>query len=199
MFHFYPLSILLPMKKRMFYTLAAVVMICLSNPAQAQYEKGDLLINPGISLLGYGYGYAYVGGYTGMPALTASVEYNVTNTIGVGGYVGYQSRSYKGVGRWTNLGIGARGIFHASEVLNDALNLSINAEKLDIYGGLSLGYKSINWSYENGYTSPYNYGGGVDFGLILGTRYMFSNNLGVYGELGRGAFGALTLGVTFKL
>ncbi len=187
------------MKKSFRYLIALVTLVVSSFSAQAQYEKGDFLINPGISLLGYGYGYGYYGGYTGFPALSVSVEYNVTDNIAVGGYGGFSTRNYKGVGRWTNLGIGARGVFHATEVLNDALSTSMDSEKWDIYGGLSLGYRSVSWSYDNGYTDPYNYGSGLDYGLFLGTRYMFNPNLGVYGELGRGAFGAITLGVTFKL
>jgi hypothetical protein len=193
------------MKKSFSYLFAFVLLFIGGFSAQAQYEKGDLLVNPGISFLGYGYGYGYYGGgYSGLPALSASVEYNITDNIAVGGYGGFVSRSYKYSGykdRWTNIGFGARGIFHATEVLNDALSTGIDSEKWDIYGGLSLGYELYTWSYDdnsiykgNAYSS-----GAFVLGGILGTRYMFSPNLGVYGELGRGAFGALTLGVTFKL
>ncbi len=192
------------MKRSFRYLFAFVMFTVCSFSAQAQYEKGDLLINPGISLLGYGYGYGFGGSYSGLPALSASIEYNVTDNIGVGGYGGFVSRSYKYAGfkdRWSNIGFGARGIFHASEVLNDALGANINSEKLDIYGGLSLGYELYTWSYDDNsiYRGSGASSGAFVLGGILGTRYMFSPNLGVYGELGRGAFGAITLGVTFKL
>ena len=198
------------MKKLLLSFIAVATFFSVSQTAQAQYEKGDLLINPGISLLGYGYGFgSYGSGYTGLPGLTASIEYNLTDNIAVGGYAGYLARSYRyDIGgnrytdRWTNLGFGARGIFHASEVLNDALGTNIDSEKWDIYGGLSLGYETWSWNYDNSFggSGRANYGNGrVFFGGVLGTRYMFSERFGVYGELGRGALGALTLGVTLKL
>lgn len=186
------------MKKKFVYLSTFLVVLICSFSAQAQYSKGDLLINPGISFGGY---YSdYVGSYTGIPGLSANVEYNVTDNIAVGGYLGFVSRTYKGPGYkygWTNIGFGARGVFHATEVLNDAFNGSMNSEKLDIYGGLSLGYETYTY---NGDYSTYNYStGGLVLGGILGCRYMFNPAIGVFGEVGRGAFGALTLGVTFKL
>lgn len=195
------------MKKSVFYSCVIVYLLLLSGAAQAQYAKGDVLINPGISLGGYGYGYGNVyGNYTGAPALSVNAEYNVTDQIGVGAYVGYQSRAYKVLGytnRWSAFGFGARGVFHASKVLNDALGSSINEEKLDIYGGLSLGYETYSWRYDDGFgVNRFGYNdsaGGLVLGGILGVRYMFSPNIGAFAELGRGAFGVFTLGATFKL
>lgn len=185
------------MKKLLFCAFAFSLLMGVS--ANAQFAKGDILINPGISFLGYGYGFGYAGGYSGLPALSASVEYSITDQIGVGGYVGYQSRKYSFSDiRWTSIGFGARGVYHASELLNDALNSDINAEKLDIYAGLSLGYQTYSWSSDIGNLSGLS-SGAVVFGGILGVRYMFKPGIGVYGELGRGAFGAITLGATFKL
>ena len=195
------------MKKQFLYAFVFAFTLLSGSAAQAQFAKGDILINPGVSFLGYGYGFGYAGGYSGLPALSASVEYSITDQIGVGGYVGYQSRTYKYSNnykdRWSSIGFGARGVYHASSVLNDALNFSINEEKLDIYAGLSLGYQTYSFKYDDSYSSGFprtTYSSGaVVFGGILGVRYMFSPNIGVYGELGRGAFGAITLGATFKL
>ena len=200
MFHL-TFTLIQVMKKLFTGAIALLALIFVSNPALAQYEKGDLLINPGISLLGYGYGY---GSYSGLPGLTASVEYSLTDMFAVGGYAGYMSRSYNFLGyksRWTNLGFGARGILHASSFLNALLNTNINAEKLDIYGGLILGFETYSWKDDDtfGLGQSRANSSAVVFGGVLGTRYMFSPRFGVYGELGRGAFGALTLGVTLKL
>ncbi len=194
------------MKKQFLCAFVFAFTLLSGSAAQAQFAKGDILINPGISFLGYSYGYSfYGGGYSGLPALSGSVEYSITDQIGVGGYVGYQSRTYKYSSykdRWSSIGFGARGVYHASPFLNDALNSSINEEKLDIYAGLSLGYQTTSWKYDDSFNgigrTAYN-SGTVVFGGILGVRYMFSPNIGVYGELGRGAFGAVTLGATFKL
>ncbi|MCU0352860.1 MAG: hypothetical protein MUD08_03835 [Cytophagales bacterium] len=198
------------MKKLFLSFLTVAVVTLTSQSVQAQYEKGDLLINPGVSLLGYGYGFGFYGSYTGLPGLTANVEYNVTDNIAVGPYAGFLSRSYRyDIGgtrytdRWTNIAFGVRGVFHASEVINDALGANINSEKLDIYGGLSLGYETWRWSYDDSFSGGLgrnDYGTGrIVLGGVLGGRYMFSQNFGAYAELGRGALGALTLGVTLKL
>lgn len=195
------------MKKSFLSAFALVCALFLSNTANAQFDKGTILINPGISFLGYSYGYSYYGGgYSGLPALSVSVEYSVTDNIGVGGYLGYQSRSYKYGGtyndRLTSIGFGVRGVYHASSFLNDALSANINAEKLDIYAGLSLGYQTSSWKYDDSFNGigRTTYSSGIPvFGGILGVRYMFKPSIGVYGELGRGAFGAITAGVTFKL
>jgi len=192
------------MKKPFLFSFALVCALFLGNAAKAQFDKGTILINPGVSFLGYGYGFGFGSYNVGLPALSASVEYSITDQIGVGGYVGYQSRSYTYLSsskiRWTSIGFGARGVYHASEILNDALNANINAEKLDIYAGLSLGYQTFSWNYgDTGISGLNNSTGGVIFGGILGVRYMFKPSIGVYGELGRGAFGAITAGVTFKL
>ncbi|MDJ1479438.1 hypothetical protein QNI16_03010 [Cytophagaceae bacterium YF14B1] len=187
------------MKKTFVYLSTFLVVLICSFSAQAQYAKGDLLINPGISFGGYYSG--YVGSYTGIPGLSANIEYNVTDNIAVGGYLGFATRNYaKSYGyKWTSFGFGGRGVFHATEVLNDAFNGSMNSEKLDIYGGLSLGYETFSYSGDNSsYWSGYSTGG-VVLGGILGCRYMFNPAIGVFGEVGRGAFGALTLGVSFKL
>src|ERR1700750_1435623 len=76
--------------------LLACVVCCLllSNPAKAQYEKGDLLVNAGISLGLLGYSYAGYGNASFALPLNASVEYSINDKLAVGPYLGYFSRSY---------------------------------------------------------------------------------------------------------
>ncbi len=175
--------------KNIFKSLCLVAMIFSASFAsgQARYDKGDLLLNAGIGL-----GYYYAGGVP----LLVSGEWAVNDVITVGPYFGYTSYSYNyGAGyrfKYTFLDIGARGSYHFSELFE------IRDEKVDIYGGLSLGVLVSSYSGEGfaGYSDPYS--GGVRVGLHIGARYFFTEKVAGYGELGYGV-APLALGVTFKL
>jgi hypothetical protein len=180
-----------------FYVLS---LVCTFYEVKAQYQKGDLLINPNISFIGYGYGYrgAYDNYSIGLPAIAASVEYNITEDIAVGPYLGFQTRSYRTgtfKDRLTNIGVGGRCVYHASKLLE------LNDEQIDVYGGASIGINIFNWSSKDRANDYFDnrVGSGLSAGVFVGGRYMFQPNLGVFAEFGRGSFGVLAVGVTLKL
>ncbi|MDO1445220.1 hypothetical protein Q0590_03105 [Rhodocytophaga aerolata] len=194
------------MKNKLSVLFALCLMIFFAQSAKAQYEKGDILINPGISIGGYGYyNYGLYSNSGGFLPLTINAEYSINDMFSVGGYAGYYSRTYKYSNdykdRWTALSIGARGTLHASGLLNDQLDLNINEEKLDIYASLLLGFETYSWKVDEkwGGSNYYNNGSRVFPGLTFGARYFFTPKFGGYLELGRNAFGYLNLGVSFKL
>ncbi len=167
---------------------------------KAQYQKGDVLINPGISFVGYNYGYraAYDNYSIGLPAITASLEYNITDDIAVGPYIGFQTRTYKSGNfrdRFTNIGFGGRAVYHASKLLE------LDDERIDLYGGADIGINVFSWSSKDRADNYFDnrVGTGFSAGLVIGGRYMFQPKLGAFAEFGRGSFGILTLGVTLKL
>jgi len=174
--------------KNIFKFLCVVVMIFSATMAsgQARYDKGDLLLNAGV-----GFGYYYAGGVT----LMLSGEWAVNDVITVGPYLGYTSYRYNVVGyryRYTFLDIGVKGSYHFSELFE------IRDEKVDVYGGLSLGYLISSYSGSGfaGYDDPY--GSVFRLGIHIGARYFFNEKVAGYGELGYG-IAPLSLGVTFKL
>lgn len=197
--------------KKTFAFLFTLAVACLSSfSARAQYAKGDITLNAGISLgvIGYGgYGY-YNGGTTGFLPLSASVEYSVNDKFAIGGYLGYYGRSYKydyGSGsyrdRWSITTFGVRGSYHATPLLNDLLDANMDEEKWDIYASLLLGYEVYSWKYGyegTGFNRNAASSGGVDFGTVIGARYFFNPKFGAFAELGRGSYGLITLGVTAK-
>ncbi len=135
------------MKNKFSILFAFCLMIFFAQSAKAQYQKGDILINPGLSLGVIGYNY-YGSGYSGFLPLTINAEYSINDKFSLGGYAGYYSRRYKSIDyRFTSLSFGARGTFHASGVLNEVLDLNINEEKLDLYGSLILGVYTSSWNY----------------------------------------------------
>ena len=120
------------MKKRVLLYLTGLLCF-FSYVASAQFNKGDKLLNLGIGVNSY---------YSGGIPLSSSFEVGVTDQISVGVGLDYLSHNYK-IGT-TNYGfsalyIGARGSYHFNELFK------LDVKELDIYGGLSLGYRSFSW------------------------------------------------------
>ena len=162
-------------------------LLLVGTQSFAQYQKGDKLLNAGIGLS------SYYGG--GLP-IGASFEVGITDEISVGAQIDFYTWGYNFGGykwRYTFVPVAVRGSYHVNELLN------LNNEKLDLYGGLALGYYISSFKDNSGYSGLYNnaYGNQVLFGVHLGGRYYFKPNLGAFAEVGYGV-SALKLGVTFK-
>lgn len=176
-----------------------IIFIGLSETS-AQYNKGDITANMGLSLGVIGYGYGYYSGASGFIPVVANAEYSINDIFAVGPYAGFYSRSYgNGDFKFTSVSFGGRGTFHASNFLNDKLSWKINSEKLDLYGTLHIGVETTSWKYRNDILSKY-YSNATSFifGPVVGARYMFTPQFGGFIELGRGAFGWMTFGVSGK-
>ena len=184
-------------------TLLAILLGSFTSGAYAQFEKGDLLVNAGISVGTWGYGYGLYGGSSGFLPLTANVEYSIDDKFAVGPYAGIYTRSYEYLAykdRFTAISFGGRGTLHASSLLNEHLDMGINESKLDIYATLIIGFEVLNWSYDDAYDGDPYYNNSVDFdfGPVLGVRYNFNPKIGAFFEAGRGSFGLGTLGVSAR-
>jgi hypothetical protein len=169
-------------------TIYVVGLICLlSYQANAQYAKGDNLLNVGIGVNSY---------YSGGIPFGASYEYGVTDAISVGAGLDYLSHSYKGSGYnygFSILYIGARGSYHFNELLN------LSVEELDLYGGANLGFRSFKWKDDfNNSTLGNSYGNGVYVGIHIGARYYFAPSIGAFLEVGAGGSSNAKLGVAFR-
>lgn len=183
--------------------LSVLIAMSLSGTLFAQgssYDKGDLLVNAGLSL-GY-YGYGFSGNRTGVTIpVTIWAEYGLTDQISVGPYVGFarwrydfQNDNYS----WRFLTLGGRGTFHLTELLNEWTDGDLNEEKLDLYGSILLGaeirsYNGPELFFEDETDVV------VRLGSVLGARYYLNQRLGLYIEGGRGTFGYLNFGVSVKL
>lgn len=172
------------MKKILSLAALGVVLLAFSitkSNAQA-YQNGRNYLNAGIGLGTYG------GGGLG---LNASLEHGFTDQISAGGIVAYSRYNYGfSDWRWNFIMFGARGSYHLTELLK------IDNDKLDLYAGLGLGYRTGSFT---GPTGSYvgNLGSGVFFMGHVGARYFFSENVGGFAEAGAGVSNLL-LGVTFK-
>ena len=177
------------MKKTCLLLFACVAFLFSSaSSAQAQSARPKYL-NAGIGLAAYTAG--------GIP-IGASLEVGIKENISVGAFVDYSRYGYNwGSYKWhyNFLYFGARGSYQLGQLLEE---LNIANDKLEPYAGLSLGIRSAFYT-DNDEVDDFNspYSGGVFLGLHAGSRYMFSDKIGAFAEVGYGV-SALRLGVTAK-
>jgi hypothetical protein len=161
-------------------------------------DNSKVLINAGI-------GFGFSGTYSmGIPPLSLSADFRlpIKVPITLGGIVGFSTWGWEsGSGAWlvdvtyTNIAFGLRGAYHFNFVKN-----------LDVYAGLTLGWVVQTASVE--YGSAYNVAGAVKpshdgvsfflYGFNIGGRYFFTNNIGVYLELGYSGLQIASIGLSLK-
>ncbi len=173
-----------------------------------EFNPGTLLLNPGI---GYGINYGYGG--TFFPSISVALDDGLKvnagpGTIGIGGIIGFKFGSYGFYSNYTNVNysnsysetvIAVRGTYHWTPP---------GAANVDLYAGIPIGirldhYTEYNPYYDSylGYYVPGETSGTVVYpfiGLFIGASYYFSNNVGVFAELGYDV-SAFTVGLNFKL
>lgn len=202
----------------------AFVFLCsatgIAGSANAQsFDVGTNAINAGIGLGGSRYSYisSYNNHYTVSPTLSASYERGVSELgpgiLGIGGFFARKSVKYEDANpasysgawaynyeqHWSNTVIGLRGSWHYNEWHG--------SDRFDLYGGIMLGYnigsyKDKSTRTRNGVTEPWDSGVNYKLSFVtwssyLGARYLFTDNVGAYLELGYGIT-YLNLGATFK-
>ena len=164
------------------FTVASCIFCMAQNGG---FAKGNKLLNIGIGVNSY---------YSGGIPFGASFEVGVSDNISFGGSVDYLSKKYYSW-KFTALYIGVRGSYHVNELLN------INNEKVDLYGGATLGYRSFKWKDsfdDDGYGLSGTYGNGIYLGAYVGGKYYFNNKIGAFVELGAIGSTNARLGIGFK-
>ena len=185
------------MKKILF--LAGLFMAAATASAQADLGKGNLQLNAGTGISGWGIP-VYVG-----------LDYGVTDEITVGGELSYrydtssyairanfgrfgEYRSDKITYRHHTFGVFTNGNYHFNRLLR-------LPRQLDLYAGASLGFffastsTSSNWDRE--YTGD-SYSG-FSAALQTGARYFFTDNFGVNLELSGGVLtSGAKAGITYR-
>ncbi len=187
--HINQLQIKVFMKKGKLFMSLLVAVFLVSAAANAQSVKGNNYLNAGIGLGTYGFS-----GTGGLP-ITASFEHGFSDKISAGVFFGTIQRKYADDWKYKYTVIGVRGSYHFNELLN------VSNEKLDVYGGVSLSRRGYTLKYEwsdGEHTEKEKVtAGDMVFGIHAAARYMFSNNIGGYAEVGYG-ISPLQLGLAFK-
>ena len=184
------------MKKFLF--LAGLFMAAATASAQADLGKGNLQLNAGTGISGWGIP-VYVG-----------LDYGVTDEITVGGELSYrydtssyairanfgrfgEYRSDKITYRHHTFGVFTNGNYHFNRLLR-------LPRQLDLYAGASLGFffGSVPSSEGNIKYTGDDYSG-FSAALQTGARYFFTDNFGVNLELSGGVLtSGLKAGITYK-
>ena len=195
-------------------TLLAM-FITLSIFANAQsFKKGQVDIN-----LGIGFGNTFIASpfTTSSTPVSIALEFGVSDALSIGGYFTSMKAEWQVSGTANCNSGNGNGNFAYTYIdkytwtyniagLRAAYHFTPQNDKLDAYGGLMLGNNFASSTFST-VTSPYcdkhevvftgkDYGGFVA-AAFLGARYRFTNNIGVYGELGYGVT-YLNLGLNLR-
>lgn len=194
--------------------LIILLAICVCYVAQAQssqtvqvesgdlaYNQGDKIAQLGVSFGSYGYGFGYLGSRGFTLPVTASIEFGFHEYLSAGPYIGFASWRYDYTStdyRFTTFAVGARGSFHYLPLINDALDLGLDESAWDFYVTLMLGIEAYSWNFDNDIPG-FNRANDTNFAFngVVGFRYKFNRNWGVYFEGGRGAIGYATIGASY--
>lgn len=175
--------------KKFFSVLILLVLVSTLSFGQT-YKKGVNNLNVGI-----GTGMAGIYGDADFPPISVGFQYGFHEKFSIGGIFGYSASTYGWTDwEWTYsyLVIGARGEYHFTDV---------EAENLDLYGGLTLAYNIVSVDEPAGYQTWWGYSAETSYllyGFHAGARYLFSPNIGIFGELGYG-LGYVTVGLNVRL
>jgi hypothetical protein len=178
-------------------------------------EKGDFLLNPYVTLGWYNYGYS-LDVVNIFPPVGVNFEIATSDYFSFGLEGDYGLRRYRDLYFTTGSyeydyvykALSFRGSFHYLDWLKDIIDENVfdfHQIDLDLYAGASTGIftTTIKESW-NDVSDGLNherktFSSQWQFGYILGARYYFSNNFGVFAEGGRNSLGWAKLGLTLKI
>lgn len=132
--------------------------------------------------------------YKGIGPIYAKFEHALSDKIGLGANFAYAGNEWSYKYSTTNANGDAVQYTETSKRSTWSLLARLNfhfgsSDKFDPYAGIGLGYRSSNWTFE---TSDPTGNSGVDFktlvplgmDLTIGARYYFTDNIGLYAEVG---------------
>ena len=179
-------NFLKPFSKYVVLLLCSLQTLALSAVSQssgtgAPFVKGSKSL--GLSA-GFGIGYNYISGYSGLPVLALTYDQGFfenagPGNIGIGAIVALKTAHYNYSGGhravWKNYFVGIRGTYHLT-ILADKNN------KFDPYAGVTLGVRI--YRYDDTYSSYANHSLYPVAGAFVGAKYNFARNIGAFAELG---------------
>ncbi len=188
------------MRTNIFFLFIFIVLMAF--PFNGSYARGSdfsnvKLISAGVSI---NYNYGYIGSRSMLiPPSVAYFEVGVHEFITIGPFAAYSRWSYPTRTRsFVNLGV--RGSFHLSPLINDLLDGSIDERKIDFYASMISGIELRQYgASDTESVSDFLNNTRFFLGPVAGVRYYFTDQLGVFSEVGRGALGAFTVGMSMRL
>ena len=174
----------------------------LYSPAESQASgdggdgaahKGMIILQPDLNVgshLGFGkWGKGYYGVGVFVPGFTFNVDFGVHDYVSVGPYIGFGGRN-----GFAHMAVGARGVFHWWQLMDDKVSGDLHSDKIDFYLPVHFGIAmSRHKSFDNVWRVGGNGGGG------LGFRYYFVKKFGMNVEWGWQEMSWLKFGLTVNL
>ncbi|MBI2721690.1 MAG: hypothetical protein HYX39_05910 [Bacteroidetes bacterium] len=204
------------MKKSIQAVIILLVVGFISNSYAQSFAKQQIDINFGV---GIGNTFIKSGASKVLPVISTSFDYGITDAISIGAYLGYSNATYNfngrnfcpsGNGNGNAFGnyfdytdtytykfsiVGLRGAYHFAKF--------INSDKTDVYLGAMAGANLVQSTYSTNdpcaehIALPIQKYNGFIYSGYAGVRYRFTENIGIFAELGYGISYA-TLGINFK-
>lgn len=189
------------------------LLIVLLIPVSLFAQTDDLRLNIGVPLGKYGkFDHNFAGSdESNSPSLIIQLEKNWKPDFSIGAYIGYAGQKHE-----YNLGntevkynyyrFGTSLTYELNSWLSE-LNI-YPAKGIEMYTSAKVG---LSWENEKASTVKFDSNGNpkthkntdndllLDLGVLLGSRYYFSDQFGLFAELGWGNAGFFTIGTTFKL
>jgi hypothetical protein len=162
-------------------------MISINSQAQS-FEKGDVLLSPGI-----GWGTRIGGPSFFRPTFTFNADFGVHDYVSVGPYASFAfGNNRNGINAFS---IGARTSFHWWQLLDNKVEKDLKQDQIDFYLPLWVGVRILSDKRGNSKST------GFDGGLGLGLRWYPNSNerFALFGEWGRGPISWGSVGMTIKL
>ncbi len=177
-------------------------IVLISFPFTGTYARGSdfsdvQIVNAGFSL---NYNYGYIGSRSiNIPPFLAYLEIGVHEFVTAGPFAAYSRWNYPARTR-SFMSLGIRGSFHLSPLINDLTDGSIDERQIDIYASMISGIELRHYgASDTERASDYIDNTRFFLGPVAGVRYYFTDELGVFSEIGRGALGAVTVGMSLRL
>lgn len=165
-------------KTRIIFSLGLLIL-SLNAMAQVPLRKGNMQLNAGLGISGWG-----------IP-IYGGLEFGFMKDITLGGEISFRSytdRFGNSDYRHSIFGFNFFGNYHFNDILE------IQSKKFDVYAGAGLGY--YIWNSSGSYKG--SGGSGIGLGLQIGGRYFFNNQLGFNLELGgNSATSGGKIGITY--
>ncbi|MEM8897286.1 MAG: hypothetical protein AAGC85_04245 [Bacteroidota bacterium] len=176
------------MRNLLYFIFTLLICFFSESSLMAQgFDQDNTLIGIGI-----GVGSRYTGNT--IPPIGAHFEKGVAEKISVGAFAGFTSTELSDF-KSTIILVGGRGAYHYGNHLDIP-------DEWDLYGGLGIYYvnTSIKSEVRSGFGTETgsSSSGSVDLGFFTGARYYFSDQAGVFAELGT-SLAWIQLGLALKL
>lgn len=189
----------------------ALLFVVFLLPVSLLAQENDMRLSIGIPMGKYGKFDHNFGGAeeSNSPSFIVQLEKNWISDFSMGAYIGYAGQKQEFSFSEIKYKYYRFGAVLTYELNNWLSGMNISPENgIEMYASLKTGLslenrKSVSSDLDSSnnqyFSSSKDNDLLIDLGILLGSRYYFTDQFGIFGELGWGNTGFLTIGTTFTL